>query len=341
MKKLYFLRDNIMTSIMNFLSISLLSVIFLLSSNFSTASFLVEEKDDLFYVTLHIVTDIGTGTGFIYDFDTSNGSSPYLVTNKHVVYQEEKVGSQVKKIFATMGELKFHTTNRNFYKYNLGNQTNPFFKLFNQHPSGLDLCYLPLVKIIDDINVDLKQYKLPSQELFGPHVLTYIPPAQPSATVFYRTLNSSHLANFQNLESIQDTLMVGYPKGFFDEMNNLPVLRKGIIASHIGKNFQGRPEFLIDAVCLPGSSGSPVFIFPEQVLSQSLGQNLMGTNYSRPRLLGVLWGGPVRNFSGELVCKDDKIECGPIPLKITTSTILPINFGFVIKSTELSNWKTM
>lgn len=52
--------------------------------------------------------------------------------------------------------------------------------------------------------------------------------------------------------------MVGYPLGFHDQTNNLPVYRRASIASAYGVNFGGLPYFLIDANLHPGTSGSPV-----------------------------------------------------------------------------------
>lgn len=52
--------------------------------------------------------------------------------------------------------------------------------------------------------------------------------------------------------------MVGYPDGIWDEFNNQPIVRRGITATHPKNDFNGKGEFLIDAVCFPGSSGSPV-----------------------------------------------------------------------------------
>ena len=45
-----------------------------------------------------------------------------------------------------------------------------------------------------------------------------------------------------------------------DEVNNKPVVRKGITATDIRLDYNGRKEFLIDAACFHGSSGSPVFL---------------------------------------------------------------------------------
>ena len=66
--------------------------------------------------------------------------------------------------------------------------------------------------------------------------------------------------NIQELTPVEDIVMIGYPIGLIDEVNNKPVVRKGITATDIRLDYNGRKEFLIDAACFHGSSGSPVFL---------------------------------------------------------------------------------
>jgi hypothetical protein len=63
-----------------------------------------------------------------------------------------------------------------------------------------------------------------------------------------------------NLYPTQPVMFVGYPDGIIDRAHNLPVARCGAIASMPMLDFDGRPNFLIDAQVWPGSSGSPVFV---------------------------------------------------------------------------------
>ena len=57
-----------------------------------------------------------------------------------------------------------------------------------------------------------------------------------------------------------DVIFVGYPTGYYDVANNLPLLRRGVIASVPNVDFNGKGEIVIDAQIFPGSSGSPVFV---------------------------------------------------------------------------------
>ena len=57
-----------------------------------------------------------------------------------------------------------------------------------------------------------------------------------------------------------DVLFVGYPNDFYDDVNDLPLVRKGTLASMPNIDFRGRGEVVIDAQVFGGSSGSPVFV---------------------------------------------------------------------------------
>jgi hypothetical protein len=52
---------------------------------------------------------------------------------------------------------------------------------------------------------------------------------------------------------------LGFPEGFIDNQNKVPIMRQGCVASIPQFDFDGREEFLIDASVYHGSSGSPVF----------------------------------------------------------------------------------
>lgn len=54
-------------------------------------------------------------------------------------------------------------------------------------------------------------------------------------------------------------LVIGYPLGeYYDSVNNLPIVRNGIVSSVYPVPFQSSPYFLVDARLHPGTSGSPV-----------------------------------------------------------------------------------
>jgi Trypsin-like peptidase domain len=58
----------------------------------------------------------------------------------------------------------------------------------------------------------------------------------------------------------QDVLILGFPLGFSDTLNNLPIVRSATIASSFSHPFKGEPYFLTDGRLHRGMSGSPVIV---------------------------------------------------------------------------------
>jgi len=65
----------------------------------------------------------------------------------------------------------------------------------------------------------------------------------------------------------------------WDAEHNQPVFRSGVLASHYKFDWNGRPEFVIDAACVPGSSGSPVLLVD------------IGQVFTKKALPGFVWAG--------------------------------------------------
>ena len=119
--------------------------------------------------------------------------------------------------------------------------------------------------------------------------------------------------------------MIGYPNGIWDSVNNKPIFRKGITATHPKFDYNGKKEFMIDAACFPGSSGSPVFILNEGGYRDKKGNTYLGT--TRIMLIGVLYAGPQHTATGEV--KIINVPTSQIPVSISS---IPNNLGIVIKS---------
>ena len=83
------------------------------------------------------------------------------------------------------------------------------------------------------------------------------------ADVFFRWIEGDFLKpiDYEKVAMGSDVVFVGYPRGFYDVVNNLPLLRRGVIASVPDIDFNGKGEIVIDAQIFPGSSGSPVFVY--------------------------------------------------------------------------------
>lgn len=253
-------------------------------------------SEQLAYSTIRISTDTGTGTGFFYNFSEKESGFhvPAIVTNKHVVAD------------ANQGQFLLTLANESDEPQNTVHFTCSFDKFeerWHLHPEAdVDLCAMPIAPILNELN---KQKK---KAFFIPINKSLIPTAQ----------------ELENLKLVEDILMVGYPNGLWDEVNNMPLFRKGITSSHPHLDWKGKKEMIIDAACFPGSSGSPVFLFNEGGYVDKQGStNLGGT---RIKLLGILYAGPQHTASGEI-----KIVNVPTSNKPIAITGIPNNIGIVIK----------
>lgn len=218
--------------------------------------------EQLFFATVRITTEApgahGVGTGFVYDVATSaTETASFLVTNKHVVAG------------ATSATLHFMRSQD-------AAMSTP--ALGGHHT----------VTVPD-----------PGAAFIGhpdPHVDVAIAPITPwvgqlrdaGLFVFYRSIGSSMALNSTNvtsLDALEEITFVGYPNGLYDEVNGLPIMRRGITASPVAVDYMGRAQFLVDASVFPGSSGSPVLIAESGSYSPRGGGLVLG---SRALLLGIL-----------------------------------------------------
>ena len=246
-----------------------------------------------------------TATSFLYAYDFKNNSQNFhvaMVTNKHVV----EIAKYIRYTFNINDEnnnlIPGKTTTITFNEEQIKN--------FVFHPSGIDLAAIDITNIFVDYREN-KNIKLN---------LTPISPMQiPSED------------DWKNLNSIEEVIMIGYPKGIWDNVNNLPVFRKEVTATHPSYDFKGNPEFLIDAACLPGSSGSPVFLNNTGYYwNKHTGQyDLISKFY----FLGIQYQIPIHSVVATSSYYDT-----PITLQSGETVIakVPTNLGYIIKSTELS-----
>lgn len=130
----------------------------------------------------------------------------------------------------------------------------------------------------------------------------------------------------EELCAIEDVLMIGYPNGIWDSVNNMPIFRKGTTATNPLIDYNGKKEIMIDIAAFPGSSGSPVLIFNEGGYRDKKGNMYWGN--SRIILLGVLYAGPQATATGEIIMTPN------IQRPIAVSHI-PNNLGLVIKSERI------
>jgi hypothetical protein len=264
--------------------------------------------DELVHITVRIETagskGNGSGTGFIMNLCQDDaGCVPVIVTNKHVIN-----GAHIGQFHMTRAKAP------DMAEPDLGNNVPipmaNFESLWIKHPNpDVDLAVLPIAPVLLEAR-------------------------QRGITVFYRAIPTFLIADdaeLRNLLAIEDVIMIGYPNGLWDEKSNYPIVRRGITATPPGNRFNGRPEFVVDCACFPGSSGSPVLLFnPSSYFDKNGTINLGG---GRVKLLGVLWGGPQYNAVGEL-------HVVPVPTANASSknvalSSIPMNLGYCVRAEEL------
>ncbi|MEW6292163.1 MAG: serine protease [Pseudomonadota bacterium] len=181
----------------------------------------------------------GSGTAFVVSHNHPRGNFLFVVTNRHLVEGVRQGGlvfTQGKNGQPMLGQ-----------RFQLNIEEFPHAWFLHPDPS-VDLAIVPMRPLeaaARDRGIELYYHAIDTR---------LVPDAQRLAS----------------LDALEDVLFVGYPSGVWDQVNLMPIMRRGTTATPIALDFEGRPEFLIDAAVYPGSSGSPVFVVsPEAMRAQS------------------------------------------------------------------------
>lgn len=144
-----------------------------------------------------------------------------------------------------------------------------------------------------------------------------------SDKIYYKYVDYTMLADFNEpeLSVAENVYFVGYPDGRYDQLNNLPLIRTGMIASHPQYDFNGQPEFIIDAQVFPGSSGSPVYI---DLTYENFKNGQLVVGKKKLKLLGIISMTMIRN---------NQLQAIPTGTKFITQEVLGL--GIVFKSTAI------
>lgn len=108
---------------------------------------------------------------------------------------------------------------------------------------------------------------------------------------------SSHQMPGQSILQAQpgdDVIVIGYPKGIFDTVNKLPILKIGLLNTPIGMHFNGLDAFLLDFKYYEGSSGSLIISRPTHIAYDKEGR-LQSNITAQYLFLGVYQGEEVWN----------------------------------------------
>lgn len=151
---------------------------------------------------------------------------------------------------------------------------------------------------------------------------------------YVKCLDSSHFPSakmIRDFSALEEVVMVGYPTGIVDAVNNFPVVRRGITSTPYMSDYQGKSQFLADIPVYGGSSGSPIFVVNEGSWSTVNGL-AMGTRFA---LIGVLYAGHTETVNGHIVAE-------PIPTNLTPVAKVKhmINLGLCIKSALIEDLAT-
>lgn len=246
-----------------------------------------------------------TGSGFFFSLrKNENETIPMILTNKHVV-KDMVVG----KFIMTKADENGNPINTDHFSVTIPNLQN----LIVNHPDNdVDLCALPVAPLLRHAQ-------------------------QNNISLFFRTFEKNLIPTQEQIDeftALEDILMIGYPNGIWDKTNNMPILRRGSTATHPSLDYNGKKEFMIDAACFPGSSGSPVLIYNPSGYSTKGGGIVIGS--PRVILLGILYAGPQHTATGEI-----KIVNVPTLQQPVSFSRIPNNLGLVIKSEKILDFESI
>lgn len=233
---------------------------------------------------------MSTATGFVYCVDTDHGLASFLVTNRHVLADAEELTVRFVCADAT-GEPQ------------LGMAAEIQVAMASVHwtahaDPAIDVACVALQPLLELMQA---QGTLPCYRRVTPEL-------------------SYGVGISDELDSLEEVTFIGYPNGLFDSQNLLPIARRGITATPVGVDYQGKPTFLVDAAVIQGSSGSPVFIANQGVHTSRDGTAHVG---GRVMLLGVIAAVHTRKFDATIAEE---------PTALAASFDFPIGLGIVYRA---------
>lgn len=92
----------------------------------------------------------------------------------------------------------------------------------------------------------------------------------------FKCISKETTLNNLLLHPSSPVVMIGYPHGYRDSVNNLPIWKTGSLASEPEYDFDGKKVIVIDISAFPGMSGSPAFYVSHGGYSTKNGDVFMG-----------------------------------------------------------------
>ncbi len=196
-------------------------------------------EEQIFFNTVLIknLTTNETGTAFLLKKENGDRAKFLLFSNKHVFWGKKYKDNLLKEVIL---EITLHKKEAD-ESYIMGSIHNFRMKItkgnIDYHEHKDEEIDVACVNISEAFNI-------------------------PDLKLNVRTIGPEHFENLDlsKLYCGEKIIFIGYPAGFYDKTNFLPVVRTGTISSIPSVDFNGKAQILIDAQVFPGSSGSPVFV---------------------------------------------------------------------------------
>ncbi|MCX7898363.1 MAG: serine protease [Rhodocyclaceae bacterium] len=234
----------------------------------------------------------GSGTAFVINHAHPRGNFLFVVTNRHLVEGVRQGGlvfTQKKNGQPAIGR-----------RFQLNIEEFPQAWFLHPDPT-VDLAVVPL---------------RPLEEAAR----------ERGVELYYHAIDTRLVPDARQLgafDALEEVLFIGYPSGVWDQVNLMPIMRRGTTATPMALDFEGRAEFLIDAAVYPGSSGSPVFVVSPEGLRKTFGAHKFF-------FAGVVAAVFFREEANRLASM-------PVPANLGATTIGSemIDLGLVIKSSAV------
>ncbi|MEI6245128.1 MAG: trypsin-like peptidase domain-containing protein [Acidobacteriota bacterium] len=203
---------------------------------------------------------VSQGTGFLYATTKPNGRDidmVFLATNYHVVTGNEPMSAARAQ----------------------GDRLQFYFHASRTDPSNYFPVNIPLyTKTGEPIWVQNQQF--PEADVVLVPIVSTLYDGRGQLTVF----SEAHTQVDMKARPSSQAVLLGYPYGFFDTRNFLPVWKTGHLATEPSVDFQGQPVFLVDVSAFPGMSGAPVVGVSNGVYETESGAMMTGV---QRKLLGI------------------------------------------------------
>jgi len=218
-----------------------------------------------------VTSKLATATGFFY---RNEAGKLFLVTNKHVLYDEDKHYFPDKLRFYVHTDLRYLTKIKPINLPLWGKDGEKLWKWVEYRP------------------IDVAALEVPANRMTGCHFLAFS-----KADMLHAGVN---LLPGRDIDLGSQALVIGYPLGFYDKNTLLPMAYTATVATWPWLNFEGKPCFLVDARLHPGMSGSPVISSPGTIKIEGDSPGVEEVAASRESyLLGIIsdertpWGEPL------------------------------------------------